>query len=508
MLDLLIITVPFTYTFGPSLSPALLKACAIRDGISAQAWDISADFNYCHKNHEAYQSLVDWMGAPELTITKKEFNWYQSTVVNYAKTIVDQYNPKYLAVSVLTQNSQRFAEDICYHVKLLNPDIKILLGGSGVDVFQYTYQCKWYELLLQEDLADTVIIGEGEYALSRVILQNLTGVVKEPQLTNQQLSQVPVPDYDDYDFSIYKSATNSYWNRKEDVKSQNDLIFLVTASKGCVKNCSFCDVGKIWSKFRFRGAEQVANEIITLHEKYGATYFSFTDSLINGGIRVFNELNLILAEKIPKTIRYDGQMICRGKSDMPEKYFEAMARAGCYSVSMGIESGSEQVRMHMGKGSSADNVYYSTEMLIKYGIKQSWNIIAGYPTETDDDWSKTMDLIRYWMPRSNGLLQIVPVGTFLLLEGTPMTDTNKYVDLGLKKNVVSGYSGFAWTSAKNMTNTFDVRCKRFLELCNYLLEQQPAGDASIFQKILTTQKQLNWYRDEINTKKVFSLAVN
>jgi radical SAM superfamily enzyme YgiQ (UPF0313 family) len=205
--------------------------------------------------------------------------------------------------------------------------------------------------------------------LPRVINENLVGLIQEPQLTNEQLTQIPVPDYDDYNFSLYQSHTQSYWGNKQSMKGQQDLIFLITASKGCVKDCSFCDVGKIWPKFRFRGAEQVADEIITLHKKYNALYFSFTDSLMNGGLKVFNDLNEILAEKIPNTIRYDGQIICRSSKDMPERYYKSMAQAGCHSVSVGIESGSEQVRMHMGKGSLQDDIYYSTEMLTKYGIK-------------------------------------------------------------------------------------------------------------------------------------------
>lgn len=508
MTDLLIVTAPFTYTFGPSLAPALLKACATKNQISARAWDISADFNHYHRLHESYNNILSWMNSPELTITADEYQWYQNIVINYAQIIVNQYCPKNLAVSLLTQNSQRFAEDLCYHVKSIDPGIKILLGGSGMDILQYAYQAKWFELMLSGNLADTVILGEGEYALPRVIKQNLYGMVKEPQLTNDQLSQLPIPDYDDYDFSLYKSYTQSFWNPTDDVKKEQDLIFLITTSKGCVKDCSFCDVGKIWNKFRYRDAESVANEIITLHKKYNASYFSFTDNLINGGMKIFHQINTILSEQIPNTIRYEGQMICRSKRDMPEKHYQAMAQAGCDSVSIGIESGSETVRMHMRKGSSQEDIYYTTEMLTKYNIKQKWFIVVGYPTETDNDWQQTMSLIKYWLPRTNGLLVIVPSSTYLLLDGTPMTDTDKYQDLELQKSTLHGYSQFAWTSGINPGNTFDVRGQRFLELCTYLLEYNQSEYSHLTQNIITTKKRLSWYQNEPKLKKVFNLSVN
>ena len=178
------------------------------------------------------------MNHPELKITADENQWYQNIVADYADTIINKYNPKNLAVSLLTQNSQRFTEDLCYHIKLICPEIKIILGGNGLDILQYMFQAKWSELMLSGGLADAVILGEGEYTLPQVINENLTGIIQSPQLTNEQLTLIPVPDYDDYDFSLYQS-TQSYWGIHKNIKAEEDLIFLITASKGCVKDCSF-----------------------------------------------------------------------------------------------------------------------------------------------------------------------------------------------------------------------------------------------------------------------------
>lgn len=506
MLDLLIISAPFTYTFGPSLAPALLKSCAMQHNINTVAWDLSAEFNLYSDSPE-YQSVKAWMISPELQLTQHEFDWYQTLVIGYATKICNVHRPKNLAISLLSVNSHRFVEDLCYHIRLLDPNIKILLGGSGLDIIQHQYHIPWHDLILNSNLADTVIIGEGEFSLAKAILQDSRGVIKVPQLSNAELDLTPIPNYDDYDFSIYESYTSLYWNPSESVKSQNELVFLITASKGCVKNCSFCDVGKIWNKFRFRSAEKVAEEIIFLHQKYGAGYFSFTDSLMNGGMKIFSQMNQILAERLPNTISYEGQIICRGPTEMPEKHFQFMADAGCKSAVIGIESGSEKVRMSMGKGSSQEAVNYTSSMLIKYGIHQTWNIIAGYPTETDEDWQETMNLIKYWLPRSNNLLKIEPISTFLIIDGTPLTDSHDYVDLGISTSNINGYTGFAWTSSVNPKNTFDVRCNRFLELCHYLLEHDSEKYTRIHQKIETVEKQLAWYYNEHKPKKTFNISV-
>jgi radical SAM superfamily enzyme YgiQ (UPF0313 family) len=508
MIDLLLITAPFTYTYGPSLSPALLKACAEKNNIKSCTWDLSAEFNYNHNHTKSYKNITAWMRSSELTLCSEDYTWYQTVVREYADKIVNHYQPTVLAISLLTQNSQRFTEDLCYQIKLSNPAIKIILGGSGLDILQHLFNTKWHDLMLDSGLADTVILGEGEYALPRAINQNLTGLIKEPSLTSDLLDQVPIPNYDDYDFSLYQNSTKTYWSLDGDPKDKNELIFLITASKGCVKNCSFCDVGKIWPTFRFRSAEKVADEIISLHKKYNAVYFNFTDSLMNGGLKVFYELNNILATRLPKTIKYEGQIICRSQQEMPERYFKAMADAGCARVAIGMESGSEQVRMHMGKGSRQSDVYYTTEMLSKYGINQTWNIIAGYPTETHSDWQQTMKLIQYHLPRSNGLLTINPIDTFMMLQGTPINDDHHYNDLKIKHHIVNGYSSFAWTVDSNPTNTYDVRAARFIELCNYLIEYDHSQYHALYNKIENTKKHLDWYHNETKPKKIFNIVAN
>lgn len=508
VLDLLIVSAPFTYTFGPSLAPALLKSCAEQKGISARAWDISAEFNLNY-THRHYSSITAWMSNPALTLSQAEYDWYKDLVQSYAVKITNHHRPRILAISVLSINSQRFTEDLSYHVKQLNSNIEIFLGGSGLDIMQHQFQMPWHNLMLNSRLADTVILGEGEFSLAQAIHLGQRGLIRVPQLTNQELDLVPVPNYDDYDFDLYRTDHDSYWNQhsRADPLQDQGPIFLVTASKGCVKNCSFCDVAKTWSKFRVRSAEKVAQEIICLHRRYGATNFSFTDSLMNGALKTFFSLNQTLAKKLPRTIRYEGQIICRDRREMPEKYFKAMADAGCCRVSVGMESGSEKVRLHMGKGSSQAALHYTTEMLIKYNIQQQWNIIAGYPTETDQDWKDTMDVIRYWLPRSHKLLTISPISTFLLLEGTPMTDSDDFKDLGLETSIVQGYSGFAWTSRSNPDNTFKVRCERFAELCYYLMEYDLGAYASLDHKLKKMNKQLEWYTNNVrHLPKIYDIS--
>jgi radical SAM superfamily enzyme YgiQ (UPF0313 family) len=488
MCDLLVASIPFTYTYGPSLGPALLKACCEQENINTIAWDLSADFNHRYENKDDYNSIISWFQSPELQLSHDEFNFYQEIIKDYSNKIL-AHNPKNVALSLLSIYSQRFTEDLCYQLKLIQPKLKIILGGGGANLKLHQYNKNWYELMLDSGLIDTVLIGEGEYALPRIIKENLCGIVNEPLLSNEKFENVPFPNYDDYNFSLYNTGT-TFWDRTNN--TYNDTVVLLTASKGCVKSCNFCDVAKIWPKFRFRSGQRVAAEIKYLYEKYGLKSFNFTDSLINGGMKTFQSMNEALARELPNTISYQAQFIFRGPKDMPEKHFELMRKAGCDLISVGLESGSEAVRMHMGKGSTDEDVNYSAEMLIKYNIKQNWNIITGYPTETEADWQKTVDLLEYWIPRSKGLIKINAVNTFSLLDKTPITDTHLYYQLQLDQEIINGYNSFAWTSKLYPENTFQVRANRHFELCNLILKYNPEQYDILKGKIHTVQKQLDW----------------
>jgi hypothetical protein len=135
-------------------------------------------------------------------------------------------------------------------------------------------------------------------------------------------------------------------------------------------------------------------------------------------------------------------------------------------------------------------------MLNKYNIRQLWNIIIGYTTETDDDWDQTMDLIKYWIPRSNGLLTVIPVSLFLMLDGTPVKEKEYITQNKIKINKINGYSSFNWISENNPTNTYEKRVERFFELSDYLTSADPRYKLLLEKKLDLFTKRLDWKLNE------------
>jgi radical SAM superfamily enzyme YgiQ (UPF0313 family) len=246
--------------------------------------------------------------------------------------------------------------------------------------------------------------------------------------------------------------------------------------------------------------------MIGIYQRYGIKHFAFTDSLINGGLKPFREMNQILSDRLPNTVNYSGQFICRDAKSMPPTDFELMKSGGCYSVSIGVESGSELVRNHMKKGFSEADLHYTAEQLLKQDILQYWNIIVGYPTETDQEWLKTVKLIEQYR-KHNTLIKIIPVGVFQLLSNTPITEHSMLESLKIEIVPISGYSEYNWTSHLNRSNTFSARVNRWQELVNVLQSYDMLGTsaARIAQKTNIIQSQLEYYESNQSGKTVFPI---
>jgi radical SAM superfamily enzyme YgiQ (UPF0313 family) len=450
MHDVVLIHVPYMFNTNPPLAAPLLKACLAEHGISAYAIDFNIEFI---NSNISTKSIISWLQKPDLYPNKDEYVTYKNWVEKSVKRVLE-LNPKWIGISVFTKDSQLAAEDFACAIRKLSPTTKILVGGLGANVNLGQWNLPWYQLAFDSNLVDAVIIGEGEKSIVDVIKNDITGIVKAPQLNVTELDAVPMPNFSDYTLSNYYSDLD------------NDVIAIpITASKGCIRDCTFCDVGKHWPNFNSRSGTKVASEIISFYTNYGFKYFRFTDSLINGNVKEFRIMNKKLCDELPNTVKYRGQFICRPKNQMPLEDFKLMAKAGAYRVQIGIESGSEAVRHHMRKKFSNNDIEYSTYALYNNGIKQSWFIFVGYPTETLNDFKETLKLVeKYKNLAKDQMVQIIPTGVFQMLDGTPIAEQDMLTALEIEQHTVGGYQTYAWTSKLYPENTFVERARRFKEL--------------------------------------------
>ena len=107
----------------------------------------------------------------------------------------------------------------------------------------------------------------------------------------------------------------------------------------------------------------------------------------------------------------------------------ALAAAGCRTVWIGAESGSQRILDAMEKGTTVENIRTATALLRAAGIEVGFFLQFGYPGETFDDIETTLRMVRDCRPDDIGVSVSYP------LPGTTFFERVK-TQLGAKRNWV------------------------------------------------------------------------
>ena len=378
MYDILISSIPYIAYTAPSAAPALLKGHLKSQGFECLAVDLNIEFRNQVNNNEVLGELISyWTSSGSFKLSDTSDKIYQTLLTEVAKKF-DATQSKWVGFSVFSHHSRRFLLDFLPIFESFNQKKKrIVVGGHGLDII-YVDTIR--------DMIDFYILGEGDLALVELLKGNVNYPgINSPGVQIDNLDQIGFPDYSDY------NLTDNYQNWYDGPMIQ------VTGSRGCVRDCSFCDVGSIWTKFRYRSGDLIAREIIQNHEKTGIKHFYFTDSLINGSVKELIKMMTVLTEYKQKTgspLTWGGQWIVRSQKGLPKNYYSLIKSSGGFNLTIGVESGSESVRQHMKKGFTNQDLNEEMEQFSRHGVKVGFFIMLGYPTETIDDFKDTLRMFK------------------------------------------------------------------------------------------------------------------
>jgi anaerobic magnesium-protoporphyrin IX monomethyl ester cyclase len=280
-----------------------------------------------------------------------------------------------------------------------------------------------------------VLLGEAEWTLLDAVeklttmgdhaLSNIQGiayldgpgrqVVETPRrLLMRDLDQLPVPARDLIDVDQYRQA----WRKAHGFFSLN-----VVSSRGCPYQCNWCAKPIYGDSFVLRSPESVAEEVSELKYRFRAEHLWFADDIFGlrpRWVKSFAEEIERRDAAVPFKMQSRVDLMTRGT-------VEALRRAGCAEVWMGVESGSQKILNAMDKGTRVEQVVLARENLRREGIRCCYFLQFGYPGETWDDIVKTRELVRATRPNDVGVSVSYP------LPGTKFFDRVQ-AQLGKKTN--------------------------------------------------------------------------
>jgi len=389
-----------------------------------------------------------------LDISKESYQT-SKTIREHAEYIC-QINPKLVAFSMFSYKCQSMARDLAKELKQLNPNIKIIVGGSGIKT-AINGNLSYIDNLYIDQLIDHHCDGDGEHWWINFLKEFFN--IDSQFNFSKGLNTPYYADYSCHDIEFYQS----------EAKKNNKLgpWVPVTGSRGCVRRCTFCEVHEHW-EFVQRDSVNIANEITEILKYIPNAYIHFTDSLVNGSLPAFDKLlnELIEIKKQYPKFAWGGQFIIRSAKQSGEEYWEKIAASGAKTLEIGIETGSDRLRFDMDKKFYNTDIDWSLLQMKKFKLSCAFLMLVGYPTETEDDFTETLKMFDRYKQYANTVIKNVQLGYSLsIAPGTPLYTSSKAdPDMILTNDPV------IWFNKKNQTLTFNERMRRRQVLEDSLLQ--------------------------------------
>jgi len=445
-MDILFCSAPGTFSSRPTLAPAILKTCATNAGFTAMALDLNIEIYNQILRHPRQKLLKEFFEQQKI---HQDIIEDIGNLLDYCADRIIRLNPHTLGLSLLTQDSQFFTVWLCYHLKTLNPDLKIVIGGSGIKNFVAESKINFAELLKTKGYIDDYINGDGEYSIVEYLKNNLNypGINSGTWKPIEDLNALLYPDFTDYNFSQY-----------------HERGIPICDSRGCVRTCEFCDIIEHWKKYQYRTADNIFEEMLHQIKQHNITRFFFYNSLTNGNMKEFQKLLDLMCDYNDQNptaqISWDGYFIVRNKQQHPEDFWQKIKKSNGY-LQLGIESVVEKVRIALGKNFTNDDIDYHLAMAKKYSVPLLLLLIVGYPTETQQDFEFTKQWFQERQHYAGNPINLVVFSLSAILPNTKLERKQE------EYSIVRGEIPTIWMTQINDISTQD-RINYFNELNDLL----------------------------------------
>ena len=358
--------------YMPPYNLARLTSLMREAGYTTYVHDFNVESHYAIKN--VNPELEDaWNGA--------NYWWWQGE--EYFKRIHPTYEPilkEYLEI-LLADNPDIIGFSTYYtnllptkwmitEIRKRKPDITIVMGGPECHENYYK----------KPEGVDYYFIGESEQNILD-FLENWENGIKplQPAIgglysdTRIDLDSLPYPDYSDFDLT-------KYWGKNS---------ICAEISRGCIAKCSYCTEVYYW-KFRDRGAQTVVDELEYQVKKYGISFVSFVDSLMNGNLKEFRSF---CQELVNRKLGFNWWGYARADGRMDLEFYKLMKEAGGQGFNYGIETGSDKVLKAINKKNTVAEINQNLIDSDKVGMKVSACWVIGAPGEDIEAFTHSFNML-------------------------------------------------------------------------------------------------------------------
>lgn len=296
-------------------------------------------------------------------------------------------------------------------IKIVNPKIKILLGGPEV-----SYDGK--KTLEENPHIDYIIYGEGEQSFKELIevlvkkqksFSDVKGLIyweegkviqNAPRSLINELDKIPTP---------YKNISDEFENK----------IVYFESSRGCPFNCRFCLSSTIRG-VRYFPIERVKKELDNLIDSK-VKQVKFVDRTFNANKRYSMEIMNHIMKRNPSGINFHFEVTAH-LLDEEMLEFLSNAKERLFQFEVGVQSTNPLTIDAIGRTTDLEKLKIVTKKIKSYeNIHQHLDLIAGLPFEDYDSFKNSFNDVYEIRPEK------IQLGFLKLLKGSKLREEeNKY----------------------------------------------------------------------------------
>ena len=336
---------------------------------------------------------------------------------------IDSFCPDIIAMSCMTSTF----DFCCDLIRSVKHNSIVIVGGVHATIA--------YKDCLDQDCIDYAFVGEAD----RGILDFVEALEKKEDVTTIQglayknkdgeyinnlvgprvcLDNLPCPDWGLFD--------ERHLFRPFEGKIYKGSFY--SQSRGCPMQCKYCVdptesrlTGGVAGYFRVQKPEVTIAHLTELKEKYGATWYKFSDDTFL--LPKVDHLKKLAVGFKKLGIKFGCSVMI---NTITEEKVALAKEMGCVSMSIGIEAGNPKIRESLNRKYSDEKLEKGIGWMHKHGIKvASFNII-GCPGETRENVFETIELNRKLKVQSCNVYIMFPYpGTPIQIESKmPIRDKN------------------------------------------------------------------------------------
>lgn len=255
------------------------------------------------------------------------------------------------------------------------------------------------EMMAGDQSIDIVVRGEGETTF-RELIDRIEGrrnfhdvdgiayrldnkvVINRARALIADLDTIPSPAWSLLPIRAYKHPDYGH-------PRMNEPYFInMLATRGCPYNCIFCGAADVWGRrLRKHSPGRIAEEMRRLNQEYGVRSVRFSDSTLT----VDRKWVVALCDALVK-LDVDVAWEANARADsIDEDLLLRMREAKCKALSLGVESGDEQVLKLAKKNQSLEQVRHAFQLMRKTGMFSWAFFMIGLPGETRESIMRTIE---------------------------------------------------------------------------------------------------------------------